>query len=44
MDILVKPITEEDEERWAAVVAEESSGKRRGAYADATHTLSDISM
>lgn len=40
MEILVKPITADDEDRWDALVAEEnenSGGKRRGAYAD--HTL-----
>ena len=42
MEILVKPIQIEDEERWKQLLEEEHSGKRRGAYADAT-TLSDVS-
>ncbi|KAI5842754.1 hypothetical protein BZA05DRAFT_344221 [Tricharina praecox] len=44
MEILVKPITAEDEERWDSLVAEElqnSGGKKRGAYADHT-MLTDI--
>ncbi|KAF8543323.1 hypothetical protein BDD12DRAFT_820840 [Trichophaea hybrida] len=44
MEILVKPITAEDEDRWDALLAEEtenSGGKRKGAYADHT-MLTDI--
>jgi len=44
MEILVKPITAEDEDRWDALLEEEtenSGGKRRGAYADHT-MLTDI--
>ena len=44
MEILVKPVTEEDELRWQNVIREETSGKKRGAYADASHALSDLSM
>ncbi|KAF3932840.1 hypothetical protein ABW19_dt0209366 [Dactylella cylindrospora] len=46
MDILVKPVTEEDEYKWQQVIAEDSTGRRRGAYSDAPahHTLSDVSM
>ncbi|KAL7267915.1 iqgap-related protein [Rhizina undulata] len=46
MEILVKPITPDDEDRWQQLLLEEksqSTGKKRGAYADAT-TLSDVSM
>ena len=44
LDILVKPVTDEDESRWEALVQEEllSGGSRRGAYAEASTTL-DIS-
>jgi Ras GTPase-activating-like protein IQGAP2/3 len=44
MDILVKPITAEDEAKWDALLAEEAGnaeGKKRGAYADHT-MLTDI--
>jgi Ras GTPase-activating-like protein IQGAP2/3 len=44
LDILVKPITPEDEEKWAVLVRDELSAnnKRRGAYAEAS-TLIDLS-
>lgn len=42
MEILVKPISTEDEDRWHMLIDEEHSGKRRGAYSDA-NTLSDVS-
>lgn len=42
MEILVKPVRQEDEGRWKQLLEEEHSGKSRGAYADAT-TLSDVS-
>lgn len=42
MEILVKPVRQEDEDRWRQLLEEEHSGKRRGAYADTT-TLSDVS-
>lgn len=43
MEIMVKPLTEEDEERWHTLVRDElsSSSRKRGAYSDA-HTLTDI--
>ncbi|KAI9814679.1 MAG: hypothetical protein M1832_005678 [Thelocarpon impressellum] len=43
MDILVKPITLEDEDRWEALLQEELStgSKKRAAYSDA-NTLVDI--
>ena len=43
MEILVKPITEEDEDRWHALLQEEFANgtKKRAAYSDAT-TLVDI--
>ena len=44
MDILVKPITDEDLERWDTLIREErenAGGKKRGAYADHT-MLTDI--
>jgi Ras GTPase-activating-like protein IQGAP2/3 len=43
MEILVKPITVEDEERWEILLEEErvQTGKKKNAYADAT-TLCDI--
>jgi Ras GTPase-activating-like protein IQGAP2/3 len=43
MDILVKPISMEDEERWSALIAEEfaSGPHRRGAYSEA-NTMVDI--
>ncbi|KAI9846817.1 MAG: hypothetical protein M1838_001140 [Thelocarpon superellum] len=43
LEILVKPITMDDEEKWMALVEEEcsSGSKKRAAYADAT-TLVDI--
>lgn len=44
LEILVKPISAEDEERWEALVREElqTNGGRRGAYAEASTTV-DIS-
>ncbi|KAL9115674.1 MAG: hypothetical protein Q9227_000042 [Pyrenula ochraceoflavens] len=44
LEILVKPISEEDEDKWATLVRDElrPGGGRRGAYADA-HTIFDIS-
>ena len=44
LDILVKPITPEDEEKWTVLVRDELStnSKRRGAYAEAS-TLIDLS-
>jgi len=42
MEILVKPVRQEDEDWWRQLLEEEHSGKRRGAYADTT-TLSDVS-
>lgn len=43
MDIMVKPITAEDEDRWDALVRDElhSNGRRKGAYSEA-NTLIDI--
>lgn len=43
MEIMVKPITMEDEDRWDALLREElaSGGKKRAAYSDNT-TLVDI--
>ena|SRR5579862_3101579 len=42
MEILVKPIAMEDEERWHSLLREEfSGGRKRGAYSDA-YTLADI--
>ncbi|PGH30013.1 IQ domain-containing protein containing GTPase activating protein [[Emmonsia] crescens] len=43
MEIMVKPPSEEDEERWYALVRDElsSSSRKRGAYSDA-NTLIDI--
>ncbi|KAI9781296.1 MAG: hypothetical protein M1839_006089 [Geoglossum umbratile] len=42
MEILVKPITMEDEERWHSLLHEEfSGGRKRGAYSDA-YALTDI--
>ncbi|KAG0639909.1 hypothetical protein HOY80DRAFT_885591 [Tuber brumale] len=43
MEILVKPIAVEDEERWEILLEEEraQTGKKKNAYADAT-TLCDI--
>ena len=44
MEILVKPITEDDLERWETLLREErenAGGKKRGAYADHT-MLTDI--
>ena len=45
LEILVKPITPEDEDRWAALVRDELSAgnQRRGAYCEASAHL-DISM
>jgi len=42
MEILVKPICQDDEERWIQLVREEQSGKRKGAYSE-MHALSDVS-
>ena len=44
LDILVKPVLPEDEDRWEALVRDElqSAGGRCGAYAEATSTV-DIS-
>lgn len=46
-DILVKPVTSEDEDRWYAIVQEElAQSKRnsrpRGAYTESSHNLTDI--
>ena len=43
MEIMVKPLTEEDEDRWHTLVRDElsSSSRKRGAYSDA-NTLVDI--
>ena len=41
MDVLVKPITSEDLERWEALLCEEKADKRRAPYSDA-NTLVDI--
>ncbi|KAH0543591.1 hypothetical protein FGG08_002152 [Glutinoglossum americanum] len=42
MEILVKPITIEDEDKWHSLLREEfSGGRKRGAYSDA-YTLADI--
>lgn len=43
MDILVTPITADDEQRWQAIVREEFAGpgKRRGAYSE-SNSLGDI--
>ena len=43
MDILVTPITADDERRWQAIVREEFAGpgKRRGAYSE-SNSLGDI--
>jgi Ras GTPase-activating-like protein IQGAP2/3 len=43
MEILVKPITTEDEDRWDQLLKEEQTqiGKKKNAYADAT-TLCDV--
>ncbi|KAF3925345.1 hypothetical protein ABW20_dc0109411 [Dactylellina cionopaga] len=48
MDILVKPVTEEDEYKWQQTIAEDAADtKRHDAYAEAMpthHTLSDVSL
>ncbi|KAF3913885.1 hypothetical protein ABW21_db0204108 [Orbilia brochopaga] len=48
MDILVKPVTEEDEYKWQQVIAEDAADtRRRAAYSDSMpthHTLSDVSL
>ncbi|OCT49522.1 RasGAP-like protein [Cladophialophora carrionii] len=46
LEILVKPINPEDEEKWEALVAEElrSGSGRRGAYADANNHLDILSL
>ncbi|KAF3192881.1 hypothetical protein TWF225_011670 [Orbilia oligospora] len=48
MDILVKPVTDEDEYKWQQVIAEDAADTRkRAAYSDHMpnhHTLSDISL
>ncbi|KAK2756968.1 hypothetical protein FQN54_004936 [Arachnomyces sp. PD_36] len=43
MEIMVKPLTDEDEERWNTLVRDElsTSSRKRGAYSDA-NTLIDI--
>ncbi|KAI9704895.1 MAG: hypothetical protein M1836_006675 [Candelina mexicana] len=43
MEIMVKPITMDDEDRWSALLREEfsSGGHKRAAYSDST-TLTDI--
>ncbi|PGH05510.1 hypothetical protein AJ80_08331 [Polytolypa hystricis UAMH7299] len=43
LDIMVRPLTEEDEERWRTLVRDElsSSSRKRGAYSD-SNTLIDI--
>ncbi|KAI5780019.1 hypothetical protein EDC01DRAFT_620890 [Geopyxis carbonaria] len=43
MEILVKPITQEDDEKWVSLLRDErdATGKARGAYADHT-MLTDI--
>ena len=42
MEVLVKPVRQEDEEHWRQLLEEEQCDRQRGAYADAT-MLSDIS-
>src|ERR1700744_28480 len=46
LEILVKQICPEDEDKWAALVAEElgSGSGRRGAYADANNHLDILSL
>ena len=46
LEIMVKPITYEDEDRWAALVRDELSetSHKRGAYAEATSLLDIASM
>lgn len=45
MEIMVKPITGEDEDRWDMLVRDELSfGNRRGAYADANNIVDIASM
>ena len=46
MDIMVKPISEEDEDRWHALVRDELSGgsQRHGAYAEANTHMDIASM
>jgi Ras GTPase-activating-like protein IQGAP2/3 len=42
LEILVKPVTPEDEDKWDALIGDEIRSGRRGAYTDATNHL-DIS-
>ena len=46
MQIMVKPITDEDEDRWDMLVKDELStgSRRRGAYADANNLIDIASM
>lgn len=46
MEIMVKPITMEDEDRWAALVRDELSttSRRRGAYSESTSLIDIASM
>ncbi len=46
MDILVTPITSEDERRWQSVLREDfsSSGERRGAYSESNSLVDITSM
>ncbi|KAI4171979.1 MAG: hypothetical protein LQ343_003888 [Gyalolechia ehrenbergii] len=46
MEIMVKPITIEDEDRWAALVRDELSttSRRRGAYSESTSLIDIASM
>ncbi|KAF3912981.1 hypothetical protein AA313_de0207997 [Arthrobotrys entomopaga] len=48
MDILVKPVTEEDEYRWQQVIAEDAADTQKHAahpnHIPMHHTLSDISL
>ncbi|KAB8343131.1 hypothetical protein FH972_022724 [Carpinus fangiana] len=46
LDIMVKPITQEDEARWEMLVRDELStgSRKRGAYTDNSNNLTDISV
>ncbi|KAL8808201.1 MAG: hypothetical protein Q9182_000265 [Xanthomendoza sp. 2 TL-2023] len=46
MEIMVKPITVEDEERWANIVHDElsSNSRRRGAYSESTSIIDLASL
>ncbi|KAL8808447.1 MAG: hypothetical protein Q9200_004248 [Gallowayella weberi] len=46
MEIMVKPITMEDEDRWANIVHDElsSNSRRRGAYAESTSIIDLASL